>query len=98
MATLKAGSFGNYTPDSMAAILTRMHAALDGHPVATFGDPKDSIAFYEKLNDSVRAMFAATPPVPKQMIDDYVTFSGGVQGVIARQLAINASLSETCHF
>lgn len=97
VATLKTGSFGNYTPDSLAAILTKMHAALDGHPVASFGDPKDSIAFYERLNDSVRAMFAAAPPVPKQMIDDYVSLSGGVQGVIGKQLAINAALSETCH-
>ncbi len=95
IATLKEGTIGRYTPDAFAQILTKLHGAVDGHGAPGLGDPKEALTFYEQLNAAVRQMYAANP-VTEAMITAYQTQSGGVQGVLSKQIPINAAVGTTC--
>jgi hypothetical protein len=86
---------GNYTPDSFAAVLAKMQF-LAGHGVPGLGDPADSLAFYAKANDSVRALLAISGDVPKADFDAYQAQVGGASSVVMKQLPINAAISEYC--
>jgi len=95
--TLRDRSFTDYTPAAFAAILVKMHAVLDGHSSDVFGDPKESLDFYDQANDIVGRMIASPDPVPQALFDEYTQLTGGdPTAMISKQLPVNATLDELC--
>lgn len=96
VAAIKAKQISDYTPEAMTALLGRL-AVLKGHPAAGLADPADSLDFFAKANDLVAAMVAADAPTSAQLAE-YATATGGVAGVIGKQLPVNAALGQYCKF
>jgi hypothetical protein len=95
--TLRDQSFTDYTPEAFAAILVKLHAVLDGHSSDVFGNPEESLDFYDQANDIVGRMIASPDPVPQALFDEYTTLVGGdPTAMISKQLPINATIDELC--
>ncbi|MGF1595465.1 MAG: hypothetical protein ACFCVK_00800 [Acidimicrobiales bacterium] len=86
----------DYSPDDTSDLLARMHTVLDGRPAEGFDDPREAIAFYEDLNERLRALLAAPAPVSQELVDEYVAASGGLPDSLGPQLPIGAALSAHC--
>ena len=94
---LRDQSFTDYTPEAFAAILVKLHTVLDGHSSDAFGDPQESLDFYDQANEIVGRMIASPDPVPQDLFDEYTALTGGdPTAMISKQLPINATLSELC--
>jgi hypothetical protein len=94
---LRDQSFTDYTPEAFAAILVKLHTVLDGHSSDVFGDPQESLDFYDQANEIVGRMIASPDPVPQDLFDEYTALTGGdPTAMISKQLPINATLSELC--
>ena len=94
---LRDQSFTDYTPEAFAAILVKLHTVLDGHSSEVFGDPQESLDFYDQANEIVGRMIASPDPVPQDLFDEYTALTGGdPTAMISKQLPINATLSELC--
>ena len=94
---LRDQSFTDYTPEAFAAILVKLHTVLDGHSSDVFGDPQESLDFYDQANEIVGRMIASPDPVPQALFDEYTALTGGdPTAMISKQLPINATLSELC--
>jgi hypothetical protein len=94
---LRDQSFTDYTPEAFAALLVKLHAVLDGQSSDTFGDPQESLDFYDQANEIVGRMIASSDPVPQELFDEYNALTGGdPTAMISKQLPINATLSELC--
>jgi len=94
---LRDRSFTDYTPEAFAAILVKLHTVLDGHSSDIFGDPQESLDFYEQANEIVGHMIAAPDPVPQDLFDEYTALTGGdPTALIGKQLPINGTLDELC--
>lgn len=95
--TLRDQSFTDYTPEAFAAILVKLHAVLDGHSSDIFGDPQESLDFYDQANDIVGRMIASPDPVPQELFDEYTALTGGdASAMISKQLPVNATIDELC--
>ena len=92
---LRDHSLGDYTPEKFAAILAKLQV-LRGHPAAGFGDPAGSLDYYKQANDLLGQILATTGDVPQGLLDEYRSAVGDTSAVIAKQLPINAALSEYC--
>jgi hypothetical protein len=94
---LRDQSFTDYTPQAFAAILVKLHTVLDGHSSDVFGDPQESLDFYDHANEIVGRMIASPDPVPQDLFDEYNALSGGdPTAMISKQLPINGTLDELC--
>ncbi len=93
---VKDGIVGEYDPAVYDATLADLHALLDGHPVAPFGDPKDDLDFYGAVNEIAAEMLAVDGPVPADLFERYTTLTNGGTDVIMRQTSIGAALEEVC--
>ena len=94
---LRDQSFTDYTPEAFAAILVKLHTVLDGHSSDVFGDPQESLDFYDQANEIVGRMIASPDPVPQDLFDEYTALTGGdPTAMIGKQLPINGTLDELC--